>query len=63
VAAAFAALVDVHQVASLPGSVNAAYYSIDTTLVVEAVPEPSSFALMLSSFGLLALWSLRKRSC
>lgn len=55
----FAAVVDVQPNTALPGSLNAAYYSVGTGFVVSAVPVPAA-AWLLGS-GLLGLIGVARR--
>lgn len=56
----FIAAVDVNPVAALPSSWNAASYSVSTTIVVQAVPEPSICLGMLAGLGVLGFAARRK---
>ncbi len=57
----FIAAVDVNPVAALPGSWNAATYSVSTAIVVQAVPEPSIYLAMLAGLvGALGFAARRK---
>jgi hypothetical protein len=58
----FAALVNVNPNATLPGSLNAAYYAVSTSFTISAVPEPSTCVLALAGIGLLGFAARRRLS-
>jgi len=59
-AGVFDALVDVNPKAALPDSINAAFYEVATILVIRAVPEPSTYAVLLAGLGLIGFATRRR---
>lgn len=58
----FARIVD--NPADIPGASGVAYYAVQTTFEIQAVPEPSTYALFAAGLGIvgIAAWRRRRRS-
>ncbi len=59
--AEFRAVVDLNPNVALAGSYNAAYYSVYTGVLISAVPEPETYALMLAGLGLFGVVMRRRK--
>jgi hypothetical protein len=55
------ALVDKQDNAALPGSINAAFYEVSTLFVVQAIPKPSVWVMVVAgvvSVGVSVRWQV-----
>ena len=57
----FDAVVDLQPNAALPGSYNAAFYGVSTNFVINAVPGPDTWGLMLSGLALMGAVARRRK--